>query len=104
MRFTVEHHHYFHGTTDDVQSRLLNLILKNQQKMNQDLEQIKSDLTAANDKVAKVKADVTLLHTKVDAIADQPTAEEWAEVKTLSGKLNTSLQEVDDQTPEETTL
>lgn len=70
--------------------------------MNEDLNQIKSDLTEANTTLGKVKADVTLLHTKVDGIAGLPTAEEWAEVKTLAANLKTGLQEVDDVTPEET--
>lgn len=71
--------------------------------MNEDLNQIKSDLTEANTTLKNVKADVTLLHSKVDGIAGQPTAEEWAEVKTLASNLKTALKEVDDQTPEEGT-
>jgi hypothetical protein len=102
MKPTVEHHHYFHGFSDDNATRLFNQILKNQHKMNEDLQQIKTDLETANTTLGKVKADVTLLHTKIDAIPGQPTAEEWAEVKTLAANLKTGLQEVDDQTAEET--
>lgn len=67
------------------------------------IQQLKEQLIAANAKVAKVSADVDLLHTKIDALPEAPTAEELAEVKQLAADLNTSLQAVDDKTPEETT-
>lgn len=101
MQITITHHHYFHIQDDGVKA-ILNSILKNQHNMNEDLQQIKTDLQTANTSLSKVKADVTLLHSKVDGIAGQPTAEEWAEVKTLATNLKAGLQEVDDQTAEET--
>lgn len=101
MRIEVTVHHHFHTGGEDEVKKLLNVILKNQHKMNEGLNQIKSDLTEANTTLGKVKADVTLLHSKVDGIAGLPTAEEWAEVKTLAGNLKAGLKEVDDATAEE---
>lgn len=69
--------------------------------MNEDLQQIKASLEAANTKADKIAADVTLLHTKINGIENVPTAEEWAEVKALSSQLNDKLQAVDDKTADE---
>lgn len=101
FRSRVDHHHYHHADQDTRDA--LHLIIKNQKKMNEDLDQIKSDLQAANTTLGKVRADVTILHTKIDAIPVQPTAEEWAEVKTLAANLKVGLQEVDDKTEDEAT-
>lgn len=99
-RRIVEHHYFYH---QDKETKEALFFIKNKLKiMNENLEEIKSSLLAANEKVSKVSADVTLLHTKVDAIPNLPTAEEWAEVKAIAANLNTSLQEVDDKTAEET--
>jgi len=100
MRIIIEHHHYFHD--DEGVKGILHSINKTLLKMNEELQQIKTDLVAANEKADKVAADVTLLHTKIDSIPGLPTAEEWAEVKTLSSNLNSKLQTIDDQTAEET--
>lgn len=100
FRSRVDHHHYHHADNDTRDS--LHLIIQKVKKMANELEEIKADLVSANEKVTKIKADVTLLHSKVDAIPGAPTAEQWAEVKALSSQLNASLQEVDDATPEET--
>lgn len=70
--------------------------------MNTDLEQIKADLTDSKNLVTKVAADVALLHSKIDALGDAPTAEQIAEVKALSADLKASLTAVDEQTAEET--
>jgi Na+-transporting methylmalonyl-CoA/oxaloacetate decarboxylase gamma subunit len=77
---------------------LIFLILK-LYSMSDQATEIKELLTAANEKVAKVAADVALLHAKIDAL---PNTEELAEIKSLSTALNDSLQVVDDATPEET--
>lgn len=69
--------------------------------MSQDLNEIKDQIIAANEKVTKVAADVARLHALIDSLGDVPTAAEWTEVKQLAADLNTSLQVVDDQTPEE---
>lgn len=75
------------------------LIISKLNKMNTDLQEVKTALDAANAKVSKVAADVASLHAKIDAItAEQPTAEEWAAVKAQASDLNASLQAVDDQT------
>lgn len=71
--------------------------------MAENLNQIKADLQAANEKADKIAADVTLLHEKIDNVeGETPTPEEWEEVKSLSSQLNSKLQGIDDQTPEET--
>jgi len=80
------------------------IILIKQHKMSQELDAIKAGVIAAQEKVVKVAADVTLLHAKVDAIIDVPTAEQWAEVQQLTADLNSSLQVIDDQTPEESVV
>lgn len=74
----------------------------NTQKLNcmsQEAQEIKQALQDANAKVAKVAADVALLHSKIDAL---PNTTELAEIKSLAADLNASLQTVDDATPEET--
>lgn len=66
-----------------------------------DLQQIKDQLTAANQKVDRVAADVQRLHDQITAITgDLPTQEEWDAVKAQATDLNTKLQAVDDQTAE----
>ena len=82
--------------------KLLKQILKLLTTMNQDLQQIKADLQESKDKLAKVATDVTNLHNKIDQITGElPTAEEWAEVKTLASDLKTGLTTVDEVTPDE---
>lgn len=66
--------------------------------MSQDLNVIKDALASAKVSAEKVAADVTSLHTKIDGIAEQPTAEEWAEVKEMATALKDSLAETDSQT------
>lgn len=63
---------------------------------------IKEKLETALGLVGKVKTDVELLHSKVEALGDAPTPEQIAELNSLSTQLVESLQTVDDQTPEET--
>ena len=65
--------------------------------MSETLNEIKADLLAANEKVTKIAADVARLHEAIEAL---PNSQELAEVKDLSAALNTSLQAVDDTTPE----
>lgn len=62
----------------------------------EDLQQIKEALQQANQIIteaaavaAKVDADVTSLHAKIDGIAELPTQEEWDEVKALAEGLRT---------------
>lgn len=99
FRSRVDHHHYYHA--DDETKASLNFIIQKLKKMAQELDDIKADLVSANEKVTKIKADVESLHAKMDAAGDTPTAEQWAEVKSLSSQLNASLQEVDDRTEDE---
>lgn len=81
---------------------LLILIIIKQFFMSEQLDSIKSALVSAQEKVTKIATDVALLHAKIDAIgAGVPTPDQWAEVQQLATDLNTSLQVVDDATPEE---
>jgi len=86
---------------DIITSILLLLIIIKLFFMSEQLEEAKALVQAANEKVDKVAADVALLKSKVDAIADAPTAEEWSDFKQSLTDLNSKLQTVDDQTPEE---
>lgn len=95
-------HIHMHQHADVETKEALSKILKKLDIMNEDLAQIKASLEAANVKADKIAADVTLLHTKITGTGEVPTAEEWAEVKTLSSQLNDKLQAVDDQTADET--
>lgn len=40
MKLIVEHHHYIHSGSDEPTTRLLNLILKNQHTMSDELNQM----------------------------------------------------------------
>jgi hypothetical protein len=79
------------------------LIIKKLHKMSTELDGIKQDLADSTALVQKVKADVELLHAKIDALGDAPTPAEIAEVKQMSADLKDSLSAVDDLTPEEDT-
>lgn len=79
---------------------LLILILLKLSKMGQELDAINAKLDSANEKVAKVAADVAHLHTLIAGTGETPTPAEWAAVKEKADALNTSLQAVDDATPE----
>jgi hypothetical protein len=69
--------------------------------MGDKLNEIKAQLQAADAKVDKISADVTRLHDIISgSTGETPTAEEWAEVKSLGEALNAKLQGVDDATPE----
>lgn len=68
--------------------------------MNNDLQEIKDKLIAADLKIDKVGADVVRLHEIINASGELPTAEEWADVKNIATSLNDKLQVVDDQTAE----
>lgn len=101
FRKRVDHYHYHYA--DDDTKDTLKLIITKLHNMANELEDIKADLVSANQKVAKIKADVEGLHAKIDAAGDTPTPEQWAEVKQLSSQLNSALQEVDDKTADEIT-
>lgn len=79
------------------------LILKQNKKMSEQLNEIKDALASAKVSADKVAADVTALHAKIDGIAEQPTAEEWAEVKQMATDLKDSLAATDAATPDEAT-
>lgn len=83
-----------------VENILLFIIIIKLFFMNTELQDIKDKLIAADAKVTKVAADVQRLHDLIAAAGDIPTAAEWQEVKDLAAGLNTSLQAVDDATPE----
>ena len=68
--------------------------------MGDNLNEIKAQVQAAQAKVDKVAADVQRLHDLINNAGETPTTEEWNDVKTLVGDLNTALQAVDDVTPE----
>lgn len=63
------------------------------------LDGIGADVQAAKALVVKIKADVTSLHTKIDALPDDSA--EIAALKAESADLVASLQGVDDQTEDE---
>jgi uncharacterized membrane protein len=65
------------------------------------LDGIGADLQAAKTLVVKVKADVTSLHAKIDALPENPTQAEIDALKADSADLVASLQGVDDQTEDE---
>lgn len=67
------------------------------------LETLSASLDAANEKVAKVAADVQHLHDLITQAGDNPTPEQWAAVQAKADTLNNSLQAVDDQTEDTTT-
>lgn len=83
------------------QTGQLLFIIKNQIKMSEILDAIKSDLTAAQALNTKIAADVTSLHAKIDALGDAPTAEQLQEVKDMSAALVSGLQATDDETADE---
>lgn len=76
------------------------LIIKKLNEMKEDLKEIKQQLIDADAKADKVATDVKSLHDKIDGIGDNPTPEEWKEVKDMATALNNKLQGIDDQTPE----
>lgn len=78
----------------------LNFIIHKLTNMKEDLKEIKKQLVDADTKADKIAADVKLLHDKIDGIGDNPTPEEWQEVKDMASKLNSKLQGIDDATPE----
>lgn len=77
----------------------LNYIIKTLNKMGKNIDEIKQGLADATAKVEKVAADVQRLHDTI-ANADVPTQAEWDEIKASVATLNSSLQTVDDTTPE----
>lgn len=78
---------------------LIILIIQNY-FMSEKLNEIKAELTAANEKLTAVEADVQRLHDIIAGSGDQPTEEEWAEVKTLAEGLKNRLTKLDEETPE----
>lgn len=68
--------------------------------MGENLNEITAALDAANEKVTKIAADVAHLHDLINGTGETPTAEEWQAVKDKAAELNTSLQAVDDSTPD----
>jgi len=98
-------HIYHHIVADDNCYELdikqsLNSIIQKLNQMSEAGDEIKQALTDAKAKVAKVADDVARLHAKIDALSTNPTAEEVTEIKEMSADLNSSLQAVDDSTPE----
>lgn len=66
--------------------------------MSEVLDEIKQDLIESKETVAKISADVDVLHAKIDALSDNPDAEAIAEIKALSTSLKESLVAVDEKT------
>jgi cell division protein FtsB len=66
--------------------------------MSEVLDEIKQDLIESKETVAKISADVDVLHAKIDALSDNPDAEAIAEIKALSTSLKESLVVVDEKT------
>ena len=94
------------------------LIVKQQKQILMELQQIKDDLQAANQKitestevVVKIDADVVSLHAKIDALPENPSEADVAaiaEIKQLAadlrqntGALKDSLTAVDEKTADE---
>ena len=66
--------------------------------MSTELEAIKADLATAQGKVDQLAVDVKTIIDKQNTVTgDAPTAEQWAEIKGMTEKLNSSLQAVDDE-------
>jgi predicted nuclease with TOPRIM domain len=96
-------HLHVHNHSDCETKELLRQILKNQDIMANELDEIKAGLDAANAKVDKIRTEVASLHDTINSgNGDAPTPEQWQEVKDKVGALNTKLQEVDDQTEDQT--
>lgn len=89
-------HIHYHG--DDEIKQQLHLIIKNQKKMSEVLDQIKADLATANEKADAIAADVQSLHDQIAALGDAPTAEQLQEVKDASAALVAKLGTIDDAT------
>ena len=66
--------------------------------MSEVLDEIKQDLIESKETVAKISADVDVLHAKIDALPENPDAEAIAEIKALSTSLKESLVVVDEKT------
>lgn len=91
----------FYGM-DAIITVIITLIIIKIFSMSEQLDAIKGALVSAQEKVTKIAADVALLHSKIETIGESvPTTEQWAEVQQLASDLNTSLQVIDDATPEE---
>ncbi len=102
MRLDIYHHMVYDDNCHELDiKQYLNSIIQKLNQMSEAGEEIKQALTDAKAKVAKVADDVARLHAKIDALGANPTAEEVAEIKEMSADLNSSLQAVDDSTPEE---
>lgn len=74
------------------------LILKKQNKMANQLDEIAADLAAANEKADKIQADVTNLDAQIAALGEAPTPEQIAAVKEQSAALVAKLSGIDDMT------
>lgn len=97
---------YVYGYANGIRQKRnsqLSIIIQNQKNMATQLEQLSASLDAANEKVAKVAADVQHLHDLITQAGDNPTPEQWAAVQAKADTLNNSLQAVDDQTEDTTT-
>lgn len=77
------------------------LIIQKLNIMGENLNEVKQALQDASAKADRIQADVTKLTNAIGNTGETPTAEEWAEVKTLAADLNTKLQGIDDQTAED---
>jgi len=83
-------------------SFLLLLTIKILLAMSEELNGIKQLLTDTQEVVTKVSKDVDNLHQRINEISGEvPTAEEWAEVKSLAQGLKDSLVAVDEKTEDQ---
>lgn len=69
-------------------------------KMSPELEEIKANLIKSNELTAAIKADVAKLDGTISQLGNAPSVEELQQVKQLSADLVSSLQSVDDLTPD----
>ncbi len=101
MRLDIYHHMVYDDNCHELDiKQYLNSIIQKLNQMSEAGEEIKQALADAQAKVSKIATDVALLHSKIDALSTNPTADEVAEIKSLAADLNSSLQAVDDSTPE----
>lgn len=84
-----------------IEAIILFLIIKRQNKMSQEFEQLKNDIIEINGIVVNVGEDVTTLQTTIDNLLQQgqgATPEQIAELQVMVTGIKSSLQSIDGKT------
>jgi hypothetical protein len=84
-----------------IEAIILFLIIKRQNKMSQEFEQLKNDIIEINGIVVNVGEDVTTLQTTIDNLLQQgqgATPEQIAELQVMVTGIKSSLQSIDEKT------